>query len=217
MSSQMAYWMFISPTTSSSRAMRRGVLARWSRGASRGMLTGGMTQAESPEWMPASSMCSMTAGTKASVPSAIASASASMAFSRNLSIRIGRSGRDVHGRGHVVAEHLLVVDDLHAAAAQHVGGPHHERVADPLGDRRGPRRACWPCRTRAWGCRARSIIWRNRSRSSARSIVSGEVPRIVHAGLLQLARDVQRRLAAELARSRPRASPSRRSAARPRR
>ena len=31
------------------------------------MLTGGMTQAESPEWMPASSMCSMTAGTKASV------------------------------------------------------------------------------------------------------------------------------------------------------
>jgi hypothetical protein len=56
------------------------------------MLMGGMTQAESPEWMPASSICSMTAGTKASVPSAMASASASMALSRNLSIRIGRSG-----------------------------------------------------------------------------------------------------------------------------
>ena len=57
-----------------------------------GMLIGGITQAESPEWMPASSMCSITAGTKASWPSAMASASASMAFSRNLSIRIGRSG-----------------------------------------------------------------------------------------------------------------------------
>ncbi|MBA7693305.1 Carbamoyl-phosphate synthase large chain [subsurface metagenome] len=30
-----------------------------------GMLTGGITQAESPEWMPASSICSITAGTKA--------------------------------------------------------------------------------------------------------------------------------------------------------
>jgi hypothetical protein len=39
------------------------------------MLMGGMTQAESPEWMPANSMCSMTAGTKASAPSAMASAS----------------------------------------------------------------------------------------------------------------------------------------------
>ena len=56
------------------------------------MLTGGITQAESPEWTPACSMCSMTAGTNASVPSAMASASASMAFSRNLSIRIGPSG-----------------------------------------------------------------------------------------------------------------------------
>ena len=53
---------------------------------------GGITQAESPECTPASSMCSMTAGTKASLPSAIASASTSMAFSRNLSIKIGRSG-----------------------------------------------------------------------------------------------------------------------------
>ncbi len=55
-------------------------------------LIGGITQAESPEWMPASSMCSITAGTKASRPSAMASASASMALSRNLSINTGRSG-----------------------------------------------------------------------------------------------------------------------------
>jgi hypothetical protein len=61
----MAYWMFISPTT----LQLDGDLPVYWWMVSRcfgGMLTGGMTQAESPEWMPASSMCSMTAGTKAS-------------------------------------------------------------------------------------------------------------------------------------------------------
>ena len=52
----------------------------------------GMMQAESPEWMPASSICSITAGTKAWVPSQIASASHSMALWRKRSMRIGRSG-----------------------------------------------------------------------------------------------------------------------------
>ena len=47
--------------------------------------------------MPASSICSITAGTKASLPSAIASASASMAFSRNLSIKIGLSDETLWG------------------------------------------------------------------------------------------------------------------------
>ena len=50
------------------------------------MFTGGMTQAESPECTPASSMCSITAGTKASVPSQMASASASIAFCRKRSM-----------------------------------------------------------------------------------------------------------------------------------
>ena len=69
MSFAMAYWMFISPTTFSSTAILRVYSSIVSR-CFCGMLTGGMTQAESPEWMPASSMCSMTAGTKASSPSA---------------------------------------------------------------------------------------------------------------------------------------------------
>ena len=56
------------------------------------MLTGGITHAESPEWMPAYSMCSITAGTNASSPSAIASASHSVASARKRSIRIGCSG-----------------------------------------------------------------------------------------------------------------------------
>ena len=91
MSSAMAYCMFIRPTTPSSTAIVRVYSSMVSR-CSAGMVTGGMTQAESPECTPAYSMCSITAGTKASVPSAMASASHSRAFSRNLSIRMGRSG-----------------------------------------------------------------------------------------------------------------------------
>ena len=52
---------------------------------------GGMTQAESPEWMPASSMCSMIPPTTTVSPSARQSTSTSIASSRNLSIRIGCS------------------------------------------------------------------------------------------------------------------------------
>ncbi|OPZ22737.1 MAG: hypothetical protein BWZ10_00285 [candidate division BRC1 bacterium ADurb.BinA364] len=91
MSPAMAYCMFINPTTFNSTAILRvySLIVAMCLG---GMLIGGMTQAESPECTPAISMCSITAGTKASVPSAMASASASMAFCRNLSIRIGRSG-----------------------------------------------------------------------------------------------------------------------------
>ena len=42
--------------------------------------------------------------------------------------------RDLHRPRHVVAEHLLVVDDFHRPAAQDIGGPDHQRIADPLGD-----------------------------------------------------------------------------------
>ena len=33
---------------------------------------------------------------------------------------------------HVTVQFLLVVHHLHGAAAEHVAGPHHHRVADPL-------------------------------------------------------------------------------------
>ena len=52
----------------------------------------GMIQAESPECTPASSICSITAGTNACVPSLIASASHSVACPKKRSIKIGRSG-----------------------------------------------------------------------------------------------------------------------------
>ena len=53
---------------------------------------GGRMQAESPEWIPASSMCSMIPPITTRVPSLIASTSTSIASSRNLSTRMGRSG-----------------------------------------------------------------------------------------------------------------------------
>ena len=56
------------------------------------MFLEGRMQAESPEWMPASSMCSITAGTKTFSPSETASASHSVALCRKRSMRMGRSG-----------------------------------------------------------------------------------------------------------------------------
>ena len=68
---------------------------RWSAGSARARsapsVTGGSTQAESPEWMPASSMCSMTPPRNISSPSNSASTSISIASSRNRSMSTGCS------------------------------------------------------------------------------------------------------------------------------
>jgi hypothetical protein len=53
---------------------------------------GGNAHAESPEWIPASSMCSMIPPRYISVPSNRASTSISMASSRNRSTSTGCSG-----------------------------------------------------------------------------------------------------------------------------
>ena len=52
-------------------------------------VAGGIWHDESPEWIPASSMCSITAPTNTSVPSHTASTSISIAPSRNRSISTG--------------------------------------------------------------------------------------------------------------------------------
>ena len=85
------------------------------------MLIGGMTQAESPEWMPASSICSITDGTNASYPSAIASASLSIAFSRIID-QDGAFRGDINCGFDVLPEHCVVSDDFHAASAEHKDG-----------------------------------------------------------------------------------------------
>ena len=87
----MAYCMFIRPFTCISSAILR-VYSLIRRTFSSEMCTDGMMHAESPECTPASSMCSITAGTKACVPSLMASDSHSRALLRKRSMRIGRSG-----------------------------------------------------------------------------------------------------------------------------
>ncbi len=64
----------------------------------------------------------------------------------------GPLGGHVHRLGDVFPQHLLVVDDFHAASAEHEGRPHHHRIADARGDLPALPRSCWPCRIRASGC-----------------------------------------------------------------
>ena len=57
-----------------------------------GIVWGGITQAESPEWTPASSICSIIPAINTSSPSHNTSTSNSIASSKNLSTKIGCSG-----------------------------------------------------------------------------------------------------------------------------
>ena len=52
---------------------------------------------------------------------------------------------DIHGRGHIAPEHLLVVNHFHAPAAQDIGRPDHQGIADPPGHLQGLVQGCWPC------------------------------------------------------------------------
>lgn len=92
---------------------------------------------------------------------------------------------------------LIVVDDLHAAAAQHVRGPHEHRVPDRVrdGDRllRGLGHAA--LRGRQAGRREHVP---NSPRSSARSIDSGRGPDDQDAVRLERARELQGDLPASL-------------------
>ena len=90
-SSLTAYWMFIRPTTFSSRA-RATVFFRICSSVFALKCIVGSTQALSPLWTPASSMCSMIPPIRVSVPSDKASTSTSMAFSRKRSINMGLPG-----------------------------------------------------------------------------------------------------------------------------
>ena len=83
--------------------------------------------------MPASSMCCMTPPMTQRVPSEIASTSASKASSRKLSISTGCSGATRAARREVAPERRVVVDDLHRAAAEHVGRAHQHRIAHARG------------------------------------------------------------------------------------
>ena len=153
-------------------------------------LGAGRTQAESPEWTPASSTCCMTAATYVSAPSQSASTSTSTACSTKRSTRIRSNG------GHL-ANLVGRVADAHRAAAEDVRGPDEHRVADPLGDldRLVGRRRDPPLR------RAQPV--REQQAGEALAVL-GEIDRVERraedpvAGILDRARELERRLAAEL-------------------
>ncbi len=86
-----AYCTFSRPRTPTLLAMA-SVAARICAMSPRPTVIGGSAQAESPEWMPASSMCSITPPRYSSDPSYSASTSISIASSRNLSISTGWPG-----------------------------------------------------------------------------------------------------------------------------
>ncbi len=76
-----------------------------------------------------------------------------------------RAGADDRLLAHpveVVLERRGVVDDLHAAAAEHVARPHEHRVADRLGDRRPPTARRSPCRCAGREARPRRGFARTR-------------------------------------------------------
>ena len=99
---------------------------------------------------------------------------------------------------HVAVERLVVVDDLHRAAAEHVARPHEHRVADAARDLDGladGRGDAVLGLAQAELARGSSL---NCSRSSARSIDSAEVPMIGTPACSRPRGEVERRLAAEL-------------------
>ena len=90
----------------------------------------------------------------------------------------------------------FVVDHAHGAAAQHVAGPHHDRVADIGGHGAGGLEVARVARTRRRDVQARQ-------QAPAAGAVLGAVDRLDpgaqqrDAGRVQVARQVQRRLPAE--------------------
>ena len=148
---------------------------------------GGSEQALSPEWMPASSMCSMMPATKVSLPSRQA-IDVDLDGVGQIAVDQQRAlvGDDEFGRAverrrkprDVAVDLGAVVDDFHAAAAEHVGRADDDRIADLVGDGAGFARRLGDAAVRAACSFSFSISALKRSRSSARSMASGEVPRI---------------------------------------
>ena len=160
---------------------------------------------ESPECTPASSTCSITPPIRTSpVASRMASTSTSVASSRKRSMSTGRSAESPPSLPSVpkpassaMARRRLVVvvDDLHGPAAEHVATAARAPGSRRARRRRAPRRRWWRCRRRAAGSRAGRT-----ARSSARGprrgrSTSGVVPRTRPSGSVPA--QLERRLPAE--------------------
>ncbi len=154
------------------------------------------------EWMPASSMCSITPADRLPWParrrrSACATSTSRASVEELVDQDRGVRGAGVDGRGHVVVQLLLVGDDLHGPAAEDEAGADEDGVADPCGD---PRASATLRAMPLSGCLRprRSADRRNCSRSPAASRLSMLRAEDRHPGLGQRPGQVQRGLAAEL-------------------
>ena len=188
--------MLIRPITPSSSAIC-SVVARISSSISSPRLSGGITQAESPEWTPASSTCCMIPATQTSSPSPSASTSTSIAFSRKRSSSSGCSWSALTCGLEVGGQVLGRVTDLHRPAAEHVGGPDQQREADLFGDH-------LRLLGRERGAVGRVLDAEPAQQGAEPAAVLGQVDRVDrgaeqrHARLFEGAGELQRRLAAEL-------------------
>ena len=98
----------------------------------------------------------------------------------------------------VAPERGVVVDDLHRPAAEHVGRPDQHRIAHAGGHRDRLLHRERHAARRLRHAQLAGDAPRTGPRSSARSIASGEVPRIGTPSALEPARQPERRLPAEL-------------------
>ena len=175
------------------------VLARICSSSWRPSVIGGKAQAESPEWMPASSMCSIAAE-KQFLP--VVHQSVHIDLDRVVEELVDQHrvfGTGLGGALDVGGQHGLVVHDLHAASAQHVGRAYQHRVADLGGDGLGLGDAGGPYRVWARAGPASCSTCPNAPRSSARWIASGVVPSNGTPSAFSRAGQAQRRLSTELA------------------
>ena len=160
--------------------------------------TGGSTQELSPEWMPASSMCSMMPAISTSSPS---HERVDIHFGGVFEEAVDEDGavlREGDGFAHVAAHAVFVVDDDHGAAAEHVAGPNEHRIADALARFRTASSALVAVPFSGDGiCKSSSSLPKS-LRSSARSMIRGIGADDGDAEALQWQRQGERGLAAEL-------------------
>ncbi len=105
--------------------------------------------------------------------------------------------RDLDSATHVILELLDVVDDLHCAAAQHVGWAHHDRVADTLSTVDGLLQVRDAAGLRTRDMRLVQHLVEALTILGAIDIID-RCTEDLDAGLLQRRREVDGRLAAEL-------------------
>ena len=172
----IAYCMFIRPFTCISSAIFSYILLIVFTFSSEIFLEG-IIHAESPECTPASSICSITAGTKCmcAVADRVCFTFCCMTEETVDQNRTVRCHTDCCR--HISYHAFRIIHNFHATAAQYVRRTHHNRITDLLGNLKCLIHIVTAIPDSGIGISSLSIIARNRSRSSARSITDGAVPR----------------------------------------